>query len=123
MPNALPTLILADPIQAIILALEQQHRYGDILTCTRGLVFLGTHHRGAQLADWTRYSRNIIDTAPFGPSVVRKTLLQDLETNSDLLKRISDSFQHRALSIKIASFYERVFTMPMKRLVRMGTCC
>ena len=78
MPNALPTLMLADPVQAIILALEQQHRSGDILTCTRGLIFLGTPHRGAQLADWTRYSRDIIDTAAFGPSVVRKTLLQDL---------------------------------------------
>lgn len=118
----LPTLRLADPVQAIVTALEQQHRYGDILTCTRGIVFLGTPHKGAQLADWTRYSRDIIDVAPFGPSVVRKTLLKDLETNSKSLKRISDSFQHRALSIKIASFYERIFTMPMKRLVRMGTC-
>ena len=119
MPNVLLTLMIPDPVQALILALEQQHRYGDIITCTRGIVFLGTPHRGAQLADWTRYSRDIIEIAPLGLSVVRKTLLQDLETNSDLLKRISDSFQHRALSIKIASFYERVFTIPMKRLVRM----
>ena len=122
MPNALLTLTISDLVQALILALEQQHRYGDIITCTRGIVFLGTPHRGAQLADWTRYSRDIIDIGPLGPSVVRKTLLQGLETNSDLLKRISNSFQHRALSIKIASFYERVFTMPMKHLVRRVTC-
>jgi hypothetical protein len=105
------------PTQALILALEQQHRYGDILRSTKGIVFLGTPHRGAKLADWTRFSRDIIDIAPLGPSVVRKTLLQDLETKSGLLQRISESFRHRALNIKIASFYERVFTLPMKRLV------
>lgn len=54
--------------------------------------------------------------------MVRKTLLHDLGTNSDLLKRISESFQHRVLSIKIASFYEHVFTVPMKCLVRTFTC-
>jgi hypothetical protein len=101
----------------LILALEQQHRYGDILTSTRGIVFLGTPHRGSQLANWTTFSRDIINIAPFGPSVVRKTLLQDLETKSGLLKAISEAFQHRALNIKITSFYERIYTMPMKRLV------
>ena len=54
--------------------------------------------------------------------MVWKTLLQDLETNADLLKRISDSLQYRTLTIKIASFYKRVFTMPIERLVRMFTC-
>ena len=54
--------------------------------------------------------------------MVRKRLLQDLETKSDLLKRILDSFQHGALSTKIASFYERLFTVPMKCLVRTFTC-
>ena len=92
MPNGLLSLMTSDPLQALILALKQQHRYGDIITCTRGIVFLGTPHRGAQLADWTRYSPDIIDITPLGPSVVRKTLLQDLKTKSDLLRRISDSF-------------------------------
>ena len=31
-------------------------------------------------------------------------------------------FQHRALSIKIASFYEHVFAEPMKCLVRIVAC-
>ena len=115
-------LRLAKPVQAIILAHEQEHRYGDILTCTRGLVFLGTPHKGAELARWTRYSRDIIEIAPFGSPVVRKTLLKDLEDNSELLKGISDSFRPRAQTIKVASFYERVNTMPMKRLVRTSTC-
>jgi hypothetical protein len=101
----------------LILALEQQHRYGNILNSTKGIVFLGTPHRGSQLANWTTFSRDIIDIAPFGKSVVRKTLLHDLETKSGVLKAISESFQHRAMNLKIASFYERVFTMPMKRLV------
>ena len=61
--------------------------------------------------------RDIIEIAPFGPSIVRKDLLKDLETNSKTLEAISDSFQHRAIAIKISSFYEREITLPMKGVV------
>jgi hypothetical protein len=71
----------------------------------------------AKVANWTRFTRDIIEIAPFGPSIVRKYLLEDLETNSKTLKAISDAFQHRAMDIKITSFYERENTLPMKRLV------
>ena len=109
---------LLDSAQAIITAHDQEQRYKGILHSTRGIVFLGTPHAGSKLATWTRYSRNIIDAATVGPSLTRKGLLKDLEQNSESLKVISESFRHRATELWITSFYERLFTMPMKGLVR-----
>jgi hypothetical protein len=105
-------------LKAVVLGHEQDHRYSSIVRSTIGIVFLGTPHAGSKLASWTAFSRDLIEISPLGPSIIRKDLLKDLETNSRTLQLISDSFQHRAMVLKIASFYEREFTLPLKHLVR-----
>ncbi|KAM0323296.1 hypothetical protein ACHAQA_008888 [Verticillium albo-atrum] len=67
------------------------------------IFFLGTPHRGADLA---LVLENIL-TVAWG----RKPFVKDLQPNSNTLTEINDAFRHYALDLKLWSFYE---TLPVK---------
>ncbi|KAI1171350.1 hypothetical protein F4777DRAFT_565724 [Nemania sp. FL0916] len=61
---------------------------GNIVECTRGVVFLGTPHRGAGLAEFAASVVNVISLV----KLPNKKLLEVLNKNSDILANITEGF-------------------------------
>jgi hypothetical protein len=99
----------------LILAHEAQDFYGSISQSTRGIVFMGTPHRGSDLVPWTLLLSNLINIASLGQGI-RKKLLRDLHVDSVLLKDVSSQFVHRATALKIMSFVEQQVERPLTTL-------
>ncbi|KAI1175691.1 Alpha/Beta hydrolase protein [Nemania sp. FL0916] len=77
--------------------------YQKMAECTKGILFLGTPHRGADAAERAIILRSIAG------AVMRKPpsfFLEALRTNSDELYRISEDFLPFARNYAIFSFYE-----------------
>ncbi|KAI0100891.1 Alpha/Beta hydrolase protein [Nemania sp. FL0031] len=88
--------------QALVLA-KDDGRFPDITRNTKGLVFLGTPHRGADLAQWAVLIKKI------GGAVINhpdKKLLKTLQTHSDELYKITEDFCPVSSKYAIFSFYE-----------------
>jgi hypothetical protein len=98
------------------MAHESDKHYGDILqSCTR-IVFMGTPHRGADLASWGALLSWLVNTLTLS-SAVRTDLLRGLKTRSKTLQIISRQFVQRGIRIHIVSFYERKPTRSLSTLV------
>jgi hypothetical protein len=99
------------------------NKFRDIWLSCKGVVFLGTPHRGSASADLGKILGNIANLALQVGGVFRfsggvhTTLLKDLVQNSRELMRIADDFAHRASALRITSFYETAATPPFKNLV------
>jgi hypothetical protein len=74
---------MADQSKAIILAHSRSVLFRDLLPHVKGIMFLGTPHRGSDVAYWTRILRNLANGAFRGS--LRADLLQDLERKSPVL--------------------------------------
>jgi hypothetical protein len=61
-------------------------------------VFLGTPHRGADLAGML----NLILDVSFGS----RKFVQQLKPESDAIKSINENFAHRSKSFKLVSYFE-----------------
>ena len=83
--------------QALITA-HNNARYRQIKKNTIGIAFLGTPHRGADLA---KMLKGLLDVS-FSESRFVKDLLPD----SQIIKEINDSFGDRAQALQLASFSE-----------------
>jgi protein SERAC1 len=59
-----------------------------ILDATRGIIFLGTPHRGSEVTTLPKLVASIIQAV----QDVNMELIRDVETNSHTLDRIADSF-------------------------------
>ncbi|KAF3931509.1 Ankyrin-1 [Dactylella cylindrospora] len=89
----------------------------------RGVIFLGTPHRGSAAAQIAKSAADIVNRpaayigirAFFGE--IRSGLLEDLTYDSPRLTNISKSFQERAASLLIFSFYERELTKPTGKII------
>lgn len=103
-------------VQALILAHEIQKQYSDIVQSCRGIVFLGTPHRGSEVASWANMITAVTKAAG-DLSPLRNDLLRDLRKSSVTLKEISSQFVHRTEGLQILSFVEREYTGPLKSLV------
>jgi hypothetical protein len=77
---------------------------------------MGTPHRGSELIPWTTLLSNLINVASIGQGI-RKDLLRNLKTESDLLMGISRQFIHRATPLKIMTFIEQQIERPLTTLV------
>ncbi|RYP74219.1 hypothetical protein DL771_003152 [Monosporascus sp. 5C6A] len=75
----------------------------EISECTKGIVFFGTPHRGADDAKWAALIGGILSTTIGRPP---PQLLDTLYTNSEGLMKISEDFRPIAKNYAIASFYE-----------------
>lgn len=89
-----------------------EHHLRNILYSTRGIIFLGTPHHGAGLAKWAEMLAKSI-------GILKQTnpdILAVLETDSEVLARIQDSFhtmirsrnQDGARPIEMTCFYEEL---------------
>ncbi|KAF2968642.1 hypothetical protein GQX73_g4898 [Xylaria multiplex] len=86
--------------QALVLAEDD---YPNMANCTKGIVFFGTPHRGADAAQWALMAEKI------GHAVLRTSrsaFVKILEKNSEGLYKISEDFRPMAANYAIVSFYE-----------------
>ncbi|KAI0423014.1 Alpha/Beta hydrolase protein [Xylaria grammica] len=86
--------------QALVLA---GYDYPNMANCTKGIVFFGTPHRGADAAQWALMAEKI------GHAVFRtgqSAFLRTLERNSEDLYKISEDFRPISTNYAIVSFYE-----------------
>ena len=110
--------------QALTLAKENS-KFNSILDSTVGIVFFGTPHRGASvLPGVADFLGTILDmslkvsTVRFFSGKTRTDLLQNLQTKSPDLLRITKSFSHICEKFHIVSLYETREQEPLGRLVQ-----
>lgn len=89
--------------QALLQA-RLESRYQAIKDATRGLIFLGTPHRGSDKAPYGKVLANVAQSISRGPS---PRLLTALKTNSDLLLRLTTDFRFQLPDYEVCSFYEQ----------------
>jgi hypothetical protein len=92
-------------IQALILAHEQSSIFGELLRNVKGIVFMGTPHRGADIAYWGSFVTDVLRLASLGRNTTSK-LLPDLQKGSKTLSEISSQFVHRGSGLNIVTFFE-----------------
>lgn len=102
--------------KALIMAYMEHVNYGDILDSTIGIVFMGTPHRGSDLASWGLMATNLVNAASLGMGI-NKELLKTLKADSEMLAGISTQFVHRATPLKIRTFTEQQVERPLTTLV------
>lgn len=93
----------------------------DVLKRTRGIVFLGTPHRGSATAGPAALFGNILsavwDPVRFIVPKPRIQLVKDLERSSKVLFAVGDRFTGKTKSLEIASFYEKSQTSALRIIV------
>jgi protein SERAC1 len=84
--------------------------YSELSSCVRGIIFLGTPHKGSNKAKWGEQARKFLDyVKPTNPE-----LLKDLDGKSEKLAKIGDSFpsllntrgKQANTRIEVICFYE-----------------
>ena len=117
--SSLPRSYILTPLasKALIIAHEADTFYGHILRSTKGIIFFGTPHRGADLASWMALFTGLINYASFGQAV-RRDILKNIKRDSSQLMDISNQFVHRATLLKIMSFTEQTIERPLTARVR-----
>ncbi|CAH0048541.1 unnamed protein product [Clonostachys solani] len=103
------------PDHSLCLAHDHESRYGSLLAQIKSVIFLGTPHRGSDIATWAKMLGKISNL--FVSDSVRIGLIKDLEPQSQVLKDIEDQFLQRTIGLRIFTFYERVKTKHIKSLV------
>ncbi|KAI1201427.1 Alpha/Beta hydrolase protein [Nemania serpens] len=89
--------------QALVLAEQSERDFPGMTKHTKGIVFFGTPHRGADAAQWALLVTKIAGAVVPGK---RSRHLKLLTRNSEGLYAISEDFQHLASRYAIVSFYE-----------------
>jgi pimeloyl-ACP methyl ester carboxylesterase len=101
--------------KALVIAHERPE-YAPMLDRVRGVIFMGTPHRGSRLASLAKPLANIINASLLSKRI-RSDLLGNLQNSSSILADVSTSCVHRLASLRIVSFYEQNFLEPLGRLV------
>ena len=112
--------------QAMNVAFE---KYYEVWERSKGVIFLGTPHRGSTPADLAALLGDIANavlSAP-GPHLlgggVSTSLLRTLKANSEELNGISDVFTQRAGALAIETFFETYTTSPIGDVVSSISYC
>ncbi|KAK0106839.1 hypothetical protein ONS95_003562 [Cadophora gregata] len=101
--------------KALITAHARSCAFSNILEHTKGLVFMGTPHRGADAAKWAAMVQSVLSTTRMGPDT---DLYKDLKERSSTLTQINNDFPERAAHLQhILSFYELLVQPELKSLV------
>jgi hypothetical protein len=85
-----------------------QLQYKAISENTKGVVFLGTPHRGSEKAVYGKVLANVATQVMRRPT---SRLMSALQTNSDQLLRLTSEFEAQLPKYQVVSFYE---CKPMK---------
>ena len=87
-----------------------------------GIVFLGTPHRGSNLANLASVIGNMLNVSSIAvrPAVIKTGDLKLLTKNSGLLLDLAMSVRNRLENISVVSFYETEPTPPLNVLVCKG---
>jgi hypothetical protein len=99
--------IVTDSSQALLQA-RLEPRYKSICDATLGIFFFGTPHRGSEKAVYGKILANVTQTMTHRPS---SRLVSALQTNSDVLLRLTSDFRFQLPQYQVVSFFEQ---RPMK---------
>jgi hypothetical protein len=94
-------------LQALFQA-RLEPRYQPIRDATLGIIFFGTPHRGTDKAVYGKVLANVAQTITHRPPA---RLVSALQTNSDVLMRLTSDFRFQLPQYQVVSFYEQ---RPMK---------
>ena len=94
--------------------------FGSLLNHVRGVVFLGTPHRGSNSAYWASFVARALQVVQFGVGT-NSTLLRDLQSSSKVLSDISQQWLERSTPLSIRTFYETDKLDFMSCLVNLGS--
>ncbi|KAF9884479.1 hypothetical protein FE257_001740 [Aspergillus nanangensis] len=109
-----PIIFVAHSLGGIVVANAivdaATNSYGELSSCIRGIIFLGTPHKGSNKAKWADQARKFMT---FFKST-NSELLKDLDEKSEKLAKIGDSFPTLLINrgkqsdtrIEIVCFYE-----------------
>ena len=71
----------------------------------KGIIFLGTPHRGSDTATWANFVAQAFGALQMG-TTTNRSLLSDLTKNSEILSQISQQFVERGSMVRMKTFYE-----------------
>ncbi|KAI0101579.1 hypothetical protein GGR51DRAFT_529441 [Nemania sp. FL0031] len=91
--------------KAMVLAQERYRIYGDLLSKIHGVVFLGTPHRGSDLAWWATFAANMLKAVQLGRGT-NTAYVSGLRRNSEEFAHISQQWVERSADLQIRTFYE-----------------
>ncbi|KAI9875725.1 MAG: hypothetical protein M1823_007413, partial [Watsoniomyces obsoletus] len=91
-----------------LLQARLEPRYEAVRSTTIGIIFFGTPHRGSDKAVYGKVLANVAQTMTRKPPA---RLVSALQTNSDILLRLTSDFRFQLPQYQVVSFYEQ---RPMK---------
>jgi hypothetical protein len=100
----------------LIIAHERSTHYGELRDRVKGVVFMGTPHRGSGVAYWANFAASVLKALQLQTSTNRN-FLSALERNSGTLRQITEQFVERSAPLEIRTFYETVKLDYMNNLV------
>lgn len=89
----------------MIIAQERPKLYGDLLSRIYGIVFLGTPHRGADVAWWATFAAGVLKTVQLGRGT-NTAYIEQLKRNSAEFSHIPQQWIERSEAVLIRTFYE-----------------
>jgi hypothetical protein len=98
-----------------LLQARLEPQYKAIQDATLGILFFGTPHRGSDKATYGKVLATVAQKLSHRPS---PRLIKALETNSDVLLRLTSDFKFQLPRYRIVSFYEQRPMGPLASLVR-----
>ena len=98
--------------RALIMAHNHTSRFGSLESAIKGVIFLGTPHRGAEIATWSKILGQIANIGL--PTSIRTDLLHDLRPKSEMLMAVASDFIDRGANLTIFSIYERKCIPPLQ---------
>ncbi|KAM0247349.1 hypothetical protein ACHAQJ_009883 [Trichoderma viride] len=105
---------------ALVLAHQEDELYGKVLKSVLGVAFLGTPHRGSDIASFGNVMGTIINafaTAGARPRAVRSDLLEHLSSHSNELQDLIMAARGRLQNLAVVSFHELNPTSPLSSLI------
>ncbi|KAH8588254.1 hypothetical protein B0O99DRAFT_693645 [Bisporella sp. PMI_857] len=94
-------------VKQALLSARIESQYSSINESTVGIIFFGTPHTGSEKAAYGKILGSVASAMINKPS---SKLLSALQSNSDILARLTSDFRHQLPQYQIVTFYE---TRPM----------
>lgn len=89
----------------MIIAHERSAIYSNVLKNIYGVAFLGTPHRGSDLAWWANFPATLVKSLQLGRGT-NKAYVEALKRNSEEFSDISRQWVERAMELRIRTYYE-----------------